>query len=210
MTMLDLTNEDNQKEFTNGPVPSGSVVMVEVEVLKAHETHQDIDNPFIFVSKTGLKQISCQFVVSHGQYQGVRFRQNITLPFGLQNIQLTEGQRKSCNIGGATLKAMCIAAKKSLKMHNVTDLTGLKFPVKVKINSHPTEKDGRVFWNNELAFVVTPDKADYATVVHGGEIIIDGPVTGTGEPQQAQTHSNPPEAETYGQPFPSEDETLPF
>lgn len=209
MTMLDLTNEDNQKEFTNGPVPSGSVVMVEVEVLKAPETHQDMDNPFIFVSKTGLKQISCQFVVSHGAYQGVRFRQNITLPLGVQTINLSPGQHTSCNIGGATLKAMCLAAKKPSRMQDVTSLTGLKFPVRVKINPKGVTKGDKTYWNNELAFVVTPEKEEYARVVNGGEVITDGPVVGSEHPM----HHTAPEAENYGQPFPSESndmDSVPF
>lgn len=64
-------------------------------------------------------------------------------------------------------------------MQDVTSLTGLRFPVRVKINPRPTCKDdGREYWNNEMACVITPDKEAYATIVHGGEIITDGPVTG--------------------------------
>ena len=136
--MLDLTNECEQREFARGPVPEGSIVMVEIEILKPNQERQAHDNPFISVASSGLRQIYCQFTVSHGQYQGVSFRQNITLPFGEQDIPLNDGQRTACNIGGATLKAMCVAAKKPLKMQDVTSLTGLRFPVRVKINPRPT------------------------------------------------------------------------
>ena len=102
--MLDLTNECEQREFARGPVPDGSIVMVEIEILKPNQERQAHDNPFISVASSGLRQIYCQFTVSHGQYQGVSFRQNITLPFGEQDIPLNDGQRTACNIGGATLK----------------------------------------------------------------------------------------------------------
>ncbi|MFR9040985.1 MAG: hypothetical protein ACLVIW_14770, partial [Bilophila wadsworthia] len=112
----------------------------------------------------------------------------------------------ACNIGGATLKAMCVAAKKPLKMQDVTSLTGLRFPVRVKINPRPTCKDdGREYWNNEMACVITPDKEAYATVTHGGEIITDGPVTGNAGKTKRQAA---PEAGTYGMPFPSENAAM--
>ena len=75
--MLDLTNECEQREFARGPVPEGSIVMVEIEILKPNQERQAHDNPFISVASSGLRQIYCQFTVSHGQYQGVSFRQNM-------------------------------------------------------------------------------------------------------------------------------------
>ena len=91
-------------------------------------------------------------------------------------------------------------------MQDVTSLTGLRFPVRVKINPKPTEKDdGRKYWNNEMACVITPDKEAYATVTHGGEIITDGPVTGNAGKTKRQ---GAPEADTYGMPFPSENAAM--
>lgn len=45
--MLDLTNECEQREFARGPVPDGSIVMVEIEILKPNQERQAHDNPFI-------------------------------------------------------------------------------------------------------------------------------------------------------------------
>lgn len=179
--MLDFSNADEQREFNNGPVPAGSIVMVEMEVLQPKEDRQARENPYISVAQSGLRQIYCQFTVSHGTYKDVSFRQNITLPLGAQTVNLSKGQEKACNIGNATLKAICLAARKPPKIQNVTSLTGLRFPVRVKINPRPSEtNDGRIFWNNEIGIVITPDKESYNAVASGGEIITDGPIVGSG------------------------------
>lgn len=178
--MLDFSNEEDQRESNgNGPVPAGSMVIVQMDVLQPREDRQARDNPYISVAQSGLRQIYCQFTVAKGSYKGVSFRQNITLPLGGQTMSLSANQEKACNIGGATLKAICLSAKKPTKIKDVTSLTGLVFPVRVKINDRPTEKDGRVYWNNEIANVLTPDKEAYGEVMRDGEIIhADGPVTG--------------------------------
>lgn len=53
--MLDLTNECEQREFARGPVPEGSIVMVEIEILKPNQERQAHDNPFISVASSGLR-----------------------------------------------------------------------------------------------------------------------------------------------------------
>jgi hypothetical protein len=204
--MLDLTNEEEQREMNYGPVPSGSVVLVELEVVKTNNPAQE--NPNIAVAHSGLRQLPLQLTVCSGTYNGVKFRQHITMPVGCQKVQLTEGQRKACNIGGATLKAICVAARKPTKMQDVTSLNGLRIPVRVGINDRPYEKDGKVYWNNTLAFVVTPEKDHYANVFAGGEYITDGPVIGKGQAQS----QNAGQYEDLGPAFPSENSTdqVPF
>ena len=206
--MLDFSNAPDQREFGNGPVPAGSIVIVQMEVLQPHESKQAQDNPYISVAQSGLRQIYCQFSVTKGSYSGVSFRQNITLPLGGQNMRLTANQEKACNIGSATLKAICLAAKKQPKINDVTSLTGLSFPVRVKINDRPTEKDGRVYWNNEISLVITPDKEAYAEVMREGEIIhADGPVTGDASRAQGSSNSQRqqrrPVDDDLGPAFPS-------
>lgn len=179
---FDLSNEEEQREFVPGPVPGGSVVMVEMEVLTPSAERQAPDDTYVSQAQTGLRQLYCQFVVAHGSYAGVRFRQNITLPVGQQKIRLTQQQERSCHIGGAMLKAICLAARKPTRLNAWQNLTGLKFPAKLKINQRPTQKeDGRTYWNNEIAFVLTPEKELYGLVAGGGEHIIEnGPVSGNG------------------------------
>lgn len=189
--MFDFSDASEQREFGNGPVPAGSIVMVEMEVLQPNEDRRARENPYISVAQSGLRQIYCQFTVTKGGYSGVNFRQNITLPLGAQAVSLSPNQEKACNIGNSTLKAICLAAKKNTKVKDVTSLTGLVFPVRVKINDRPAEKDGRVYWNNEISLVITPDKEAYAEVSRHGEIILaDGPVTGdTSRPKQQNNSS---------------------
>lgn len=213
--MLDFSNADEQREFgDNGPVPSGSIVMVEMEVLQPKAERQAQENPYISVAQSGLRQIYCQFTVAHGTYQGVSFRQNITLPLGAQKVSLSPNQEKSCNIGNSTLKAICLAARKPPKVNDVTSLTGLRFPVRVKINPRPTEmKDGRIFWNNEIGLVITPDKENYATVYNGEEIITDGPTSGnTGNYAGNRNHGDP-DGNSFSYentPIPTETDLVPF
>ena len=172
--MLDFTKEDDQREFVNGPLPAGSVVMLKIQVLQPQQERQAPDNPNISVAQSGLRQIYCQFEVAHGSFQGMTFRQNITLAKMGQTINLSENQQKACNIGGATIKAILLAAKKPLQIKDVTSLNGLKFPARVKLKPEPTVKDGRTYWNNEIAAIVTPDKEVYAQICGGGEVITDG------------------------------------
>lgn len=170
--MLDFSNADDQREFANGPVPAGSIVVVEMEILQPFAERQAQDNQYISVSRNGLRQIYCQFTVCRGTYNGVSFRQNITLPQTAQNIALSPNFQKACDIGSSQLKAICLAAGKPPRIQRIIDMNHWRFPVKVKINQTPrTGDDGRVFWNNELALIITPDKEEYKKVRNDGEII---------------------------------------
>lgn len=178
---FDFSNEEEQREFRPGPVPGGSIVILRMSILEPAQQAQDRDNRHIYVSKNGLRQIYCQFVVDRGAYEGVQFRQNITLPLGQQKINLTEGQRKSCIIGGAQLKAICLASGHSPTLRDITDMEGWKFPARLGINDRPTEKDGKTYWNNIISRIVTPKDTLYEQVRRDGEIIAEnGPLTGKG------------------------------
>lgn len=208
--MLDFSGADDQREFAQGPVPAGSIVVVEMEVLEPKAERQARDNPYISVAQSGLRQIYCKFEVVKGTYQGVSFRQNITLPSAAQEISLSPNQEKACNIGNATLKAICLAAGKQTRVRDVRDLTGFRFPVRVKINPRPSESsDGRTFWNNEIALVITPNKEEYAKVRQLGEIIVNGPVTGSGAaPSGNANRGGRGYEDDLGPAFPSEQPPL--
>lgn len=186
--MLNFDAEQDQKEFNPGPVPAGSIVVVKMEVLKPHESRQKTANPYVSVAQSGLRQLYCQFDVVKGTYEGVSWRQNITLPMSEQPAGLTSGQETACRIGGSQFKAILKAANKR-SVNDWPDFTDLKFPVKVKINNRPSEsRDGRTFWKNEIQLIITPEMEQYATVRNTGEIInANGAVTGSG---QTQTGSN--------------------
>lgn len=181
--MLDFSNADDQQDFAQGPVPSGSIVIVEMAVLEPHPDRQagsSGDDRLISVSRNSLRQIYCQFTVTKGAYAGVSFRQNITLPCSAQTISLSPNYEKACNIGASMLKAMCVAAGRQPRVNSLRELGGLRFPVRVKINPRSSQgSNGQEYWNNEIARVITPDKEEYGTVRQEGEIINpNGAVTG--------------------------------
>ena len=176
--MLDFSNEAEQRKNCLGPVPAGSIVLLEIEVLKPYNSAPE--NSYISVAKTGLRQLYCKCTVTAGTYEGWSFRQNVTLNVGSQRIVLTEGQTTACKIGGSLIKAICQAAQKPLTIMDVTELTGYTFPAKVKISPIPyMTNDGRAIWNNEISLIITPQMPEYVEVCSRGEIInVGGAVTG--------------------------------
>ena len=200
MSYIDLTDESEQLTIANGPVPEGSIVMLEMKVLEPNNKAND--NPWVGVARTGLRQLYCEFSVCHGSYSGVHFRDFITLPVSQQRISLSSGQERGCLIGGAILKAICQAANKPTKLNDWSSMTGLRFPARVKINPRSsTSKDGtREYWNNSLSTIITPDKDQYAMVVNGGEIINEhGAVTGSGAASEYTSSQQYSPSERNGQ-----------
>lgn len=196
-TAFDFSKEEEQKEFgARGPVPAGSIIIAQLSILTPNSKAPD--NPNICVAKSGLRQLYCGFEVVKGSYQGVAWRQTITLPLGMQAIRLTEGQTKSCKIGGATLRAILEACQIPMAVKNIMAFNGLTFPCRVKINPTPNEANGKTYWNNELASVITPKMKLYIQVLQQGEIINEeGQVTGI--PNKNDQQPNQPPANAYFQ-----------
>lgn len=175
--MLDFSQEESQKEHNYGPVPGGSFVVVKLEIQEPNGSFMT-EHRYISQASTGLRQIHCKLTVERGEYAGVIWFQNITLPASMQVINLTGNQAMACKIGGATLKAILEATKRPMALKDIAEFNGMVFPVQVKINNRPREKDGNVYWSNEIAKVVTPNMPQYAELRQKGEIIKpDGPVS---------------------------------
>lgn len=211
--MLDLNMESEQKSRHYGPVPGGSKVMVRLSVESPKYGLQDA--PWVAQAKSGLLGLWCKFTVASGLYEGVEWYDTLWLPTGHQTIRLSEGQIITCNRSGAQIRAIVEAhrgitpkatderAVRGRQLAEWTDLQNMEFPAKLGISRSPYEKDGKTYWNNSIVSVITPDKEDYGLIKAGQEIIIpDGPVTGETGKEKRRT---PPEAETYGQPYPGED-----
>lgn len=182
--MLDFSAEmaQTEQEFAQkkpinfGPVPSGSIVQCKLEVIKNKPEKSDPSNPFIFVAGTGLRMIQMQFTVIRGEYDTVSWRQFVSLPSSMQQIQLTDGQATGCRMGGAMLKAICQAAGRAPQIPDVTALNGIIVPIKVRIAKKAneyTDRKGQFHkrWVNEVASIVTPDNAQYQEAMTKGEII---------------------------------------
>lgn len=182
MSAYDFSHEDDQQEYRpTGPVPAGSIVLVELHVMEPNPQYAAQDDPLVSITRNGLRQLYVECEVIDGRYRGVQWRQTLTLPAGLQRgLSMTDGQATSCRIGGAMLKAILQAANRPASVQNMKAFHGLRFPVKVKINSREqTSKTGNTYWVNEIASVITPDKQEYADVRDLRELINpDGAVTG--------------------------------
>ena len=210
--LFDFGAEEDQKEGNFGPVPAGSYVIVKTELQSDKNTGSRV-----FVGRqSGLKQLNFKFTVVKGKYEGCFWYQRYSLPLGLQNAaSLNEGQRKSCTISGAVLKAMLQVSGKPTKSP-VSALNGLVIPVKVRLGNTPREKDGKEYWSNEVALVVTQDKAEFAQLKQHGEIINpDGDVVGKrkeGTKPIANTATSAQYQQIVNSAFGSEDNTdqIPF
>jgi len=199
--MLDFNGEEEQQSRNYGPVPTGSIVFLTMSVEKP--TFVAPENPYVAISKGGLRGLWVKFEVVRGTYAGCSWYENVWLPKGMQQIRLHEGQETACNMSGAKLRAIVEAhrgifpkdqspqANRQRQTSDWLDFNGMEFPCRVGINNKPHEKNGKTYWNNLIGMVITPDKAEYAEVKKAGEIITDGPVVGTGTPrQQAQSQGD--------------------
>lgn len=189
--MIDLNHEEEQRERNYGPVPAGSRVLLRLSVLKP--MYPSRDDGMLAETKNGLLQLACKLEVAAGSYEGCSWLENITLPEGSQSTGLTDGQRTSCRIGGALLRAIVESARRidpkatdtrscrGRSVNSWLDFDGMEFPAKVKLDKEPyIGKDGRTYWRNRISAVVPCTSKEYAEISRGGEVITDGPVRGEG------------------------------
>ena len=195
-----------------GPVPMGSKVMLKME-LKESTNHQ-ANAPFIAVSRGGVNMLWIEFTVMGGEYDGVHWRENWMLPVVSQTVSLTEGQRKGCNISYSRMRAILEAvrhinpsdksaqanAKRSLATY--MDLNGLIFPAVLGIAKEGREgkdRNGnpRIYWDNVVSAVITPDRSDYSNVMSGKDWINPNGIT-----SRDTTPATPAPAQ-YDDPFAS-------
>lgn len=104
MSMIDLNDEQEQRERNYGPVPCGSKVLVRLEVQKPKYASRD--DEMVAMTKSGLLQLQCKIEVCAGSYEGCWWYENITLPSRIQTIRLDENLQTACRIGGSMLRAI--------------------------------------------------------------------------------------------------------
>lgn len=205
--MIDLNQEQDQQSRNYGPVPAGSTVFLRLTIKTPK--YPSGGDPYVAKSQGGLLYLDATYEVIQGTFEEVKFYEMLWLPVGMQTIRLTEGQVKACNIAGRKMKAIVSAAKgvalsdKSEKASRVRtlnswlDLSGLEFPAVLALNDKPYEKDGKFYWNNCIASIVTPDSSKYTEVYKLGELLTDGPVSGEIPVINSGTQST-----EYESPFP--------
>lgn len=213
---IDFNQAEEQRERAHGPVPAGSRVLLEMEIMKPRNESQQM--PFVAVSSKKLYMLWVELKVVSGTYEGVKWRENWLLPEGQQRVQLTPGQKTGCRISFSRMRAIIEAARRikpkdnspqassRRQINSWLDMNGMRFPARVGIDDDGREYNGKIYFDNTLAAVVTPEKDEYEELMHGGEFINpDGAVVGKNVP--AQQNANAPDYydDGYGgAPFPSE------
>lgn len=220
---IDFNQAEPQKERAYGPVPSGSRVLLELEIMRPKNESQQM--PFVAVSSKKLYMLWVELRVISGTYEGVKWRENWMLPEGQQRVQLTPGQKTACRISFSRMRAIIEAARRvspkdespqannRRNINSWLDLNGMKFPARVGIADEGRTYNGKVYWDNIITSVVTPDKEEYATLMQGGEVINpDGAVTGKNAPASNGYDSAPVDDPSLGPAFPSENfgDDVPF
>lgn len=208
--MIDFNNEQEQRQRNYGPVPAGSMVLCKIRIEKPNRPAGD--DPYISMAKSGLRGLWVKVEVVSGEYAEVFWYENMWLPAAHQKCTLDEGQTKACNMWGARMRAILEAsngfmpkddspkAKRARDISSWFDFNERVFPVRVGIAKEPYVKGDKVYWNNAIAAIITPDKKEYRQIMDGGEIITDGPVTGDGSKRPVQNGSGFPDDPGYEQP----------
>lgn len=220
---FDLNEAQPQKMF--GPVPEGSSVKVRLDLVPAKNPHPKDDR--IHVSaKSGLLMLSCRFTVVAGTYEGYSWRELWTMPVGSQpkEVEMTQGRMKSCTINHQKIRAIVEAAKgvnpndnsaaarAARDIGSITKIDGMEFPATVKIDAGH-EYNNRMYYNNEISYIVTPDRQKYKELMAGGEFINENGRTGNeNQPAQQSNSYNDNAGFDDGSfaPVPSELEDAPF
>lgn len=210
---IDFNQAEEQRERAHGPVPAGSRVLLEMEIMKPRNESQQM--PFVAVSAKKLYMLWVELKVVSGTYEGVKWRENWLLPEGQQRVQLTPGQKTGCRISFSRMRAIIEAARhirpkddsqqavSRRSINSWLDMNGMRFPARVGIADDGREYNGRIYFDNTLAAVVTPDKDEYDPLMRGGEFINpDGAVTGKNAP--AAQYSGDSGYYDDGAPVPSE------
>jgi hypothetical protein len=209
---FDFNCEDTQKEFVSGPVPAGSKVMIRMTIVKPKNEVRP--GSFVSQAKSGLLGLWCKLEVVSGAYQGVSWHENFWLPEGMQRVISTDGQRKAVKIAGSKLRAIVEAARRidpadqspaaveARKVRTVLDMDGMTFPAKLGLDQNGREYNGKVYWNNVLSMIITPDKPEFQDLIQGKEFITDGPTEG--KAPAAQNGSAYGSGDMGGSGFPSE------
>ena len=177
--MLDFSNEEDQR--VGGPIPKGSCVKVRLRIRVPRSENKT--GEYFFRSEKGLVGLDAEYEVVAGSYTGNKIWEIIWLPKQHQNIQLTDGQVKACNMAGSKIKAILSASRNTDSNYQMRDwlaLDAVEFGVIVGISK---EANSKGYWNNTIAKIITPSMNHYKEVMSGCEVITDGPVTGDVVPQ---------------------------
>ena len=201
----DFNDAPEQRDFSGGPIPPDSAVLVKLTIRQPKPENVFSQDAAVFRASSGLLGLDCEFEVVSGQFAGKKIWELTWLPEQLQQISLSKGQVGACQGGVSKMRAileatrgitptdMSDAAKNARRMDSFLDLDGLIFGVIVGVQK---PKAGDQYVNNSIKRIITIDRDEYQTIMHGGEIITDKPIPEI--PQGNATQSGSP-APGWGQ-----------
>ena len=220
--MIDLNSAPEQQNRASGPIPAGSSVLVRLTIRKPKYDAPGMD--MVGITQSGLFFLDAEYEVMAGTYAGLKLWENLFLPTAHQDqhTKMTDGQVKACNIAWAKIRAlvesargidpkdMTPQAKRKRDISSWLDLSGMEFPVIVGIKNEPsTGNNGRVYWNNSISRIIPSTAKEHHLIMNGGEIITDGPTSGSGEKRKSgggndlwnDSGFESPPASAYDDPF---------
>lgn len=189
--MLDFNDEEQQSQRQYGPVPAGSKVLMKLELQRPK--YSSPEDSMLARTQKGLLQLFCKLTVADGSYKGCFWYENITLPAKCQTIPMQDNMAISARIGGSLIRAIIESVRRidpkatdgramqGRRINSWNELDGVEFPAVLGIDKKPFEKDGREYWNNRISRVIPCTDKEFPTILRGGEIITDGPVTGNAQ-----------------------------
>lgn len=219
---IDLGEFEQQKERNYGPVPSGSYVLLKMNIVDAGKNAHPKESRVFVSSRTGLHMLSCEFTVASGTYEGVKWRELWMLPVGRQpqNVTMTKGQNTACMISASKMRAVVEAARgvdpsatdsnsrMKRQLNSLMDMDGMTFPARLKVDDG-REYEGKTYYNNVVDLIITPDRQQYALVMNGGEDINPNGFTGRTEQKTPASDEGYTDMMNSAPAYPSESD-VPF
>lgn len=175
--MINLNNAEEQKEFTKGPIPSGSMVKLKMTIREPSTEKKSSVDPMLTkpASNNGNDYLNCEFEVVTGTFENLKIWQNLVLA----------GSDKASKISMATLRAIVEAARnvspedaspaatQARNLNSFADLNNMEFPAVVGIEQ---PKKGDLYINNNIKKIITPNMPEYQELMSGGEKITNTPI----------------------------------
>lgn len=204
---IDLNTAEEQREGGR-TVPPGSIVLVQMTIRQPKAGMEGSD-PFLTMARSGMEYLNCEFEVAQGSYKGQKFWDNFNVAGAT-----TAGQAKAVEISMQRLRAIVEASRgispkdsspqatQNRILKSWEELNGVYFPAMLDaVLSDPSPKDGKVYVNNTLKRIITPDKTEeYTTVADGGEIITNNPLPSVDAAPVRPASPAPPAAPQYVAP----------
>jgi len=202
--MIDLNQAEQQKEFSGGAIPRGSMVLLKMEIQAPKAGKQSDQHRALSSNGNGNHFLAVECKVIAGSYMDSSFYQNFVVM----------GSTQASAISMRTIRAIVEAVRSVDKNDNAPnadsarrlndwgDLHGMVFPAVVGYTKKPNQAG---YINNTLARVLEFNHdPEFGEVMNGGEVITDAALPPLPEQHEAQAansgYQGPPTGGGYQGP----------